>query len=108
MIHYPKISVIIPVYNAELYFEKCLRSLFEQTFGGIEFVFINDNTPDNSFNILENVLADYPDRKKQIKIINNKYNIGSGASRNIGLTVADGEYIVFCDSDDWCDLDLYQ
>lgn len=104
----PKISVIIPVYKAEMYFERCLISLFKQTLSGIEYIFINDNTPDKSFTILENTLLNYPERKDLVKIQHNQKNLGSGASRNIGLSKAEGEYIIFCDSDDWCDLDLYE
>lgn len=102
------ISVIIPVYNAEKYFEKCLRSLFNQTLDQIEYLFIDDCTPDRSFDILSIVLGDYPQRKNQVRIIHNSENLGSGASRNVGLRAASGDYVIHCDSDDWCDINLYQ
>lgn len=104
----PKVSVIIPVYKAEQFIEKCARSLFEQTLDDIEFVFINDCTPDKSFDILTNVLNDYPNRRNQVKIIHNKENKGIAATRNIGLNNSTGEYIIHCDSDDWIDDDLYE
>lgn len=104
----PKISVIIPVYNVERYIENCARSLFEQTLDDIEFVFINDCTPDKSFDILTNVLNDYPNRRNQVKIIHNKENKGIAATRNIGLRNSTGKYIIHCDSDDWVDHDLYE
>lgn len=102
------VSVIIPVFNAEKYFEKCLRSLFEQKLQQIEYLFINDCTPDNSISLLNEILKDYPNRKDQVRIIHNSKNLGSGATRNIGLRAALGEYVIHCDSDDWCDLNLYQ
>lgn len=104
----PKISVIVPIYNVEKYIEECVRSLFEQTLEEIEFIFINDCTPDNSINILINVLEDYPQRKNQVKIIHNEENRGIASTRNIGLSNSTGEYIIHCDSDDWVDSDLYE
>ena len=59
----PKVSIIIPVYKTEAFIEKCARSLFEQTFKDIEYIFVNDATPDNSIDILEKVISEYPERK---------------------------------------------
>lgn len=104
----PKISVIIPVYNAEKHFEKCLHSLFLQTMIDIEYIFINDCTPDCSMELLQRVLNKYPLRVNSIRIIENKRNLGSGASRGKGMQAATGEYVIHCDSDDWIDLDMMQ
>jgi glycosyltransferase involved in cell wall biosynthesis len=104
----PKISVIIPVYKAEQFIEKCARSLFEQTLDDIEFIFIDDCTPDNSIDILKCLIRDYPHRKSQVKIIHNEENKGISTTRNIGLNNSTGEYIIHCDSDDWIDDDLYE
>ncbi|ODM54980.1 glycosyltransferase family 2 protein [Elizabethkingia meningoseptica] len=101
------ISVIIPVFNCEKFIEKCVESLFGQTYDNIEYIFINDKTRDNSIEILESIIEKYPKRRKNVKIIHHKYNQGSAASRNTGLINATGEYIIFCDSDDWVDTDLY-
>ena len=99
------LSVIIPIYNTEQYIEKCVRSLMEQTkTNGIEYIFINDCTPDNSMRVLANTIADYPQRTNQIKIINMPTNSGQGVVRRIGMKEAQGEYIIHCDSDDWIDL----
>lgn len=102
----PKVSVIIPVYNCEGYIEKCARSLFEQSLEGVEYIFINDCTKDSSIEILENVVSCYRDR--EVLIINNDTNIGPGPSRNAGIRAAQGEYIIFCDSDDFVESDAYE
>jgi len=104
-----KVSVCIPVYGVEKYIEKCARSLYEQTMrDGIEFIFVNDCTKDRSIEILEQVLAEYPHRKEQTRIIHHKKNRGLIAARNTGLSYASGEYIIHCDSDDWVELDMYE
>lgn len=103
-----KVSVIIPVYNAEKYIEKCIRTLFNQTLDSLEFIFINDCTPDKSIQILKEVLDEFPDRKPQVHIIEHKTNKGVGRSRQDGLELASGEYIIHCDPDDWMDLDYYE
>lgn len=104
----PKVSVIIPVYKAEPYIEKCARSLFEQTLDDIEYIFINDCTPDKSMEVLQKVMKEYPNRKSQIKIIEHETNKGISAARNSGLNNMSGEYLIHCDSDDWVDADLYE
>ncbi len=104
-----KVSVCIPVYGVEKYVERCARSLFEQTMKeGIEFVFVNDCTPDRSMEVLEQVLKEYPERKGQVKIIHHEVNQGVGSARQHGVSACSGEYIIHCDPDDWVDLDLYE
>lgn len=104
-----KLSIIVPIFKAELYVEKCARSLMEQTMkDGIEFIFVNDCTPDNSMQILERVLADYPERTSQVIIVNNLENVGVCESRRRGLEHAKGLYIGWCDSDDWCDKNMFE
>lgn len=104
----PKVSVIIPVYKAEPYIEKCARSLFEQTLDSIEYIFINDSTPDKSMEVLNRVVEDYPQRKEQIKILHHDINKGISTTRNTGLKNATSDFIIHCDSDDWVDADLYE
>ena len=104
----PKVSVIVPIYNVEKYIERCARSLFEQTLDSIEYIFVNDCTPDNSMVILNQVIADYPNRKDWIKIINRSENKGLPQARKLGIEAATGEYIIHCDSDDWVDTDMYR
>lgn len=104
-----KVSVCVPVYGVEKYIEKCVRSLMEQTMkDGIEFVFVNDCTKDNSMNILNKVISEYPDRKNQIKIIDHECNRGLPSARNTAMKYAIGEYIVHCDSDDWVEPSMYE
>ena len=104
----PKVSVIVPVYGVEQYIERCARSLFEQTLEDIEFIFVDDCTPDKSIEILKNVLEDYPQRKKQVKIERHEKNMGLPIARQSGLKVASGDYIIHCDSDDWVDVTMYE
>lgn len=104
----PLISIIVPVYNVSRYIERCARSLFEQSLNDIEYIFVDDSTQDNSIEILKSILADYPDRINQVKIVSHRENRGLAAARNTGLRHANGEYIVHCDSDDWVERDMYE
>lgn len=90
-----KISIIVPVYNAEPYLESCLNSLLSQTLDNIEIICINDGSTDQSKNILET----YSKLNSKIKFFNQK-NLGPAKARNLGLDKATGEFIMFCDADD--------
>lgn len=102
------VSVIIPVYNVSKYIARCARSLFEQSLHDIEYIFVDDCTQDNSVEIVKSVLAEYPDRIAQVKIVSHRKNQGLAAARNTGLRHANGEYIAHCDSDDWVERDMYE
>lgn len=104
----PKVSVIVPVYGVEKYIERCARSLFEQTLDDIEYLFIDDCTPDRSIEILKNVLEEYPNRKSQVIIHRMEQNGGQAAVRKWGMLNATGDYVIHCDSDDWVDTDMYR
>jgi len=103
-----QVSIIIPIYCVEQYIERCARSLFEQTLQDIEYIFVNDCTPDRSIDILESILNEYPTRKKQTKILNHDTNRGLAISRQTGIVNATGKYIAHCDSDDWVDINTYK
>lgn len=103
-----KISIIIPVYGVEKFVERCAISLFEQTLNSIEYIFVDDATPDKSIEIITNVLERYPQRKSQVTILRHDVNKGLPAARNTGLTAADGEYILHCDSDDYLEKDALE
>lgn len=104
----PKVSVIVPVYGVEKYIERCAKSLFEQTLDDIEFIFVDDCTPDKSIEILKNVLSEYTNRQLQTQIIRLDQNGGLPHARKVGLRLATGNYIIHCDSDDWVDTDMYR
>lgn len=104
----PKVSVIIPVYKAQPYIEKCAKSLFSQTLDSIEYIFIDDCSPDDSVEIIEKTANEFPNREKQIKIIRHSKNQGVGKSRQDGLDIASGEYIIHCDPDDWVEYNMYE
>ena len=61
-----KVSICVPVYGVENYIERCARSVFEQSYDNIEFVFVNDQTPDRSWDVLQSVIEDYPERKPPV------------------------------------------
>lgn len=99
-----KVSVLVPVYGVEKYIERCARSLFEQTLDDIEFIFVDDCTPDRSIEILESVIEKYrlrfAEKKYDVKIVRMLTNSGQAAVRQHGIQLATGDYITFCDSDD--------
>ena len=106
------LSVIIPIYGTEDYIQRCANSLFQQELNNIQFIFVNDCTPDRSMEVLSKVIKDYRheiDRRAwEIVIVKNSQNIGLAGSRKHGIDVADGDYIIHCDSDDWVDENMYR
>jgi len=104
----PKVSVVVPFFNVEHFIERCARSLFEQTLKDLEFIFVNDCSTDNTEDILLQIIKEYPDRKNQIVIVQNKQNFGVPSSRQVGLQHVKGEYVIHCDSDDWVEKDAYE
>ena len=103
-----KISVIIPIYNVANYIGRCVRSLFEQTLDDMEFIFVDDASPDNSIQILEKILSHYPSRISQVHIVHHDTNLGQNTARDNGLRIATGDFIAFCDSDDCVDTNMYR
>ncbi len=99
-----KLSVIIPVYNAENYIERCVNSVLSQTLKDFEILLINDGSNDRSEELIANYEKAYPDVIRAISVENG----GQGRARNIGLSMARGEYIGFVDSDDWIDPTMYE
>lgn len=102
----PKVSVIVPVYNVEKYIARCAISIFKQTYQNLEIVFVDDCTPDKSFDVIKSVIKQFPDRINQIKIISLLQNRGSSCARNTGIYNSTGDYIYFCDGDDWVESDF--
>ncbi len=91
----PLVSIIVPVYNTEMYLGECLESLLNQSYQNLEIICVNDGSPDNSREILD----EYARRDARIIVLNQE-NAGPSAARNAGLDVAQGDYIMFVDSDD--------
>ena len=100
-----QVSILVPVYKVEKYIERCARSLLEQTYKNLEYIFVDDCSPDKSVEILKDVMKEYPDRKEHVHIVSHKKNRGLAASRNTALDAAIGTFICNVDSDDYLDLD---
>lgn len=100
-----KISVIIPVYNTQKYIEKCLNSLKEQTYKDIEVIVVNDGSTDYS----EEIIMKWMEENNDIAIkYYKKKNGGLSSARNYGIEMASGEYLMFLDSDDYIDINLFK
>lgn len=91
-----KFSVVVPVYNVEVYLTDCLQSLLTQDFADFEVICINDGSTDHS----REILSEWESKLPQMKVID-RANGGLSAARNTGLAAATGDYVVFVDSDDW-------
>ena len=94
-----KVSVIVPIYNTGKYIKKCLDSLLYQTVSSIEIIIVDDASTES----IDEVLTEYLSLLN-VTLIKSEKHIGPGGARNKGLDVATGEYIAFCDSDDWLEL----
>ena len=107
----PKVSVIIPVYKVEDFIARCAESLFAQTLADMEFIFIDDCTPDRSMEILQSLIDANKDRMEEmgwtIRIEHMPVNSGLPAVRRHGIQCSSGDYIIHCDSDDWPEPQMY-
>jgi glycosyltransferase involved in cell wall biosynthesis len=101
--HTPLVSVIVPVYNVEQYLDECLNSIRQQTYKNIEIIVVEDCSTDNSLNTLTKHLED-----PRVKLIQHEKNSGLSAARNTGIDAANGDYIMFVDSDDIVHLSLIE
>ncbi|ETP67656.1 hypothetical protein G159_16280 [Planococcus glaciei CHR43] len=99
----PLISVMVAIYNAEKYLEKCIESIINQTYGNLEIILINDGSTDNSGKICE----EYKKKDNRIIVIH-KENKGLSDTRNVGLQIATGDFLGFVDSDDWIMPEMYE
>ncbi|EHK2427505.1 glycosyltransferase family 2 protein [Clostridium perfringens] len=94
------VSVIVPAYNSENYLSACIKSLLAQTYESIEIIIINDGSTDNTMSI-----CDFYEKSKDITVIHKKIGGGCSSARNTGLSIAKGDYITFCDSDDYVEVE---
>lgn len=99
------VSILVPIYNVQSFIDRCAHSLFKQTYLNIEYIFVDDASPDDSVNILKSVIRQYPHRSNNIRIIRHQKNKGIAGTRNSALKAASGSYILHVDSDDWLELD---
>jgi glycosyltransferase involved in cell wall biosynthesis len=104
----PKVSIIITIYNREMYIEECVRSLFEQTLTGIEYILVDDASSDGSIKKLKQTIESYPHLQPSIKIVQLRKNMGVSNARRVGMSQVTGEYVIHADSDDWVDRDMYE
>ena len=103
-----RVSILVPIYNVERFFARCIESIFSQTYQDIEYVFVNDHTPDGSMSVLGRMCEKYPVRANNVKIIENANNQGIAKVRNTLLENAGGDYVLFVDSDDWIEPDMVE
>ena len=96
-----KVSILIPIYNVEKYIIRCLDTLFQQTYEELEYIFVDDASPDNSTTILRKVIEAHPHRSTQVNILIHSQNRGLAAARNSAIKAASGKYIYIVDSDDY-------
>ena len=97
------ISVIVPIYNVSRYLDRCMESLLHQTYKNIEIIMVDDGSPDDCGKKCDRYAAEEP----RIKVIH-KENAGLGMARNSGLEIAEGEYVMFIDSDDYTDVRMIE
>ena len=108
----PKVSVIVPVYGVEKYIERCVDSLFRQMLDSIEFIFIDDCTPDNSMTLLDSMIRRnfhrFAEMNWHVRTEKMPANSGLAAARRRGVELAKGDFVVHCDSDDWVAPNMYK
>lgn len=101
MTNNPAVTILVPVFKVEQWIEKCARSAFEQTYENLEYIFVDDCSPDNSIEILQIVITDYPHRAPRVRIIHHEHNRGLAGSRNTLVDACQTEFLFHLDSDDW-------
>ena len=99
----PLISVIVPIYNTEKYLRECIESIQRQTYSNLEIILVDDESTDHCLAICDELAL----KDHRIKVIH-KENGGAADARNVGTLQANGEYIIYIDSDDWIHIDMFQ
>jgi glycosyltransferase involved in cell wall biosynthesis len=106
--HKAKVGVVVPIWNVAPYIERCAESLMNQTLEDMQFVFVDDASPDESVTILCSVLDRFPERSAQVSLVHHDYNMGLPSARKTGLAYINADYVAHCDSDDWVEPDMYE
>lgn len=102
------VSILVPIYNVEKYMTRCAHSLFSQTYSEIEYIFVDDCSPDKSVELLKKVLEFYPNRKQSVHILTHDRNRGLAVSRQTAINAASGLYVLTVDSDDWIEENMVE
>lgn len=100
----PKVSIVVPCWGVEKYLDCCIKSLINQTLKDIEIILVDDVSPDK----VPEMCDEWSKKDSRIKVIHKSKNEGLGMACNTGLELARGEYVAFCDSDDWVDPEMYE
>lgn len=104
----PWVSFLVPVYNSEFYIERCARSLFNQTYPNVEFLFCDDYSTDHSIDVLNNVIKQYPNRIEHVRIIRHEKNLHIATTLNNLVDACRTSWLIYIDNDDWVDSDLVE
>lgn len=104
----PLVSILVPVYNVEKYIERCVRSLFEQTYENLEYVFVDDGSTDDSIAIITKVVSEYPNRESHVHIFSFPENKGLPTARNFLVDNCQTDWLIHVDADDWIEYDLVE
>lgn len=96
-----KVSILVPIYGVEHHIGQCMQSLMEQTYDNIEYIFVDDCTPDKSIQVMHDVIKGFPERSSQVHLIHHEHNQGLAGARLTALKAATGDAILIVDSDDY-------
>lgn len=96
----PTVSVLVPVHGVEAWIVACAESLFRQTYRSIEYIFVDDCSPDAGVELIEDTVKRFPHRREQVRILRHDVNKGLGGARQTGLLAATGDFVCFVDGDD--------
>lgn len=102
----PLVSILVPVYNVESFIERCARSLFEQTYDNLKYIFVDDCSTDESKAVLERVISEYPHREPHVQVFSFPENKGLATARNFLVDQCQTDWLVHVDADDWVEHDL--
>lgn len=102
------VSLLVPIYNVEKHLTKCLDTLFNQTYPNVEYIFLDDHSPDGSMSVLHTYIENHQLTHRQITFLAHTENKGIATTRNDLVKQAKGDYILFVDSDDWMELDMVE
>ena len=103
-----QVTILMPIYKVEKFLEKALDSVFTQTYPFLDYVFVNDGSPDNSFQVLKDVIARYQIEPDRYTIVSHVHNEGIAVSRTECVSHAKGDYVYFVDGDDWIEKDTVE